>query len=78
MKKPKLHYTFHNPNTPEATADFLVKLSTEVSQHKVEQKIHEAQDAALDSPSESSPATPSQQIRPAVEGLSPSLAVPFL
>lgn len=58
MKKPKLHYTFHNPNTPEATADFLVKLFIEVNQPKVEQMIHQAQKAALDSPSESSSATP--------------------
>ena len=58
MKKPKLHYTLHNPNTPEATADFLVKLFIEVNQPKVEQMIHQAQEAALDSPSESSSATP--------------------
>lgn len=58
MKRPKLHYTFHNPNTPEATADFLVKLFIEVNQPKVEQMIHQAQEAALDSPSESSSATP--------------------
>ena len=58
MKKPKLHYTFHNPNTPDATADFLVKLFIEVNQPKVEQMIHQAQEAALDSPSESSSATP--------------------
>lgn len=58
MKKTKLHYTFHNPNTPEATADFLVKLFIEVNQPKVEQMIHQAQEAALDSPSESSSATP--------------------
>ena len=58
MKKPKLHYTFHNPNTPEATADFLVKLFIEVNQPKVEQMIHQAQEADLDSPSESSSAAP--------------------
>ena len=58
LKKPKLHYTFHNPNTPEATADFLVKLFIEVNQPKVEQMIYQAQEAALDSPSESSSATP--------------------
>lgn len=46
MKKTKLHFTFHNPNTPEATADFLVKLFIEVNQPKVEQAIREAQEAA--------------------------------
>ena len=54
MKKPKLHY----PNTPEATADFLVKLFIEVNQPKVEQIIRQAQEAVLDSPSESSSAAP--------------------
>ena len=46
MKKTKLHFTFHNPNTPEATADFLVKLFIEVNQPKIEQAIREAQEAA--------------------------------
>lgn len=46
MKKPKLHYTFHNPNTPEATADFLVKLFIEVNRPKVEQVIRQAKEAA--------------------------------
>ena len=46
MKKPKLHYTFHNPNSVEATADFLVKLFIEVNQPTVEQAIRQAQEAA--------------------------------
>ena len=58
MKKPKLHYTFHNPNGPEETAAFLIKLFIEVNQPKVEQIIRQAQEAALDSPSESSSAAP--------------------
>ena len=37
MKRPKLTYTFHNPNTVEATADFLVKLFVEVNQPKLEE-----------------------------------------
>ena len=58
LKKPKLHYTFHNPNGPEETAAFLIKLFIEVNQPKVEQIIRQAQEAALDSPSESSSAAP--------------------
>ena len=58
MQKRKLNYRIYNPNSPENTADFLVKLFIEVNQPKVEQMIHQAQEAALDSPSESSSATP--------------------
>lgn len=57
-KKPKLNYIFHNPNSTEDTADFLVKIFIEVNQPKVEQMIRQAQKAALDSPSESSSAAP--------------------
>ena len=46
MKKPKLHYTFHNPNSPEDTTDFLVKLFIEVNRPKVEQVIRQAKEAA--------------------------------
>ncbi|MDD3227831.1 MAG: hypothetical protein PHE09_01315 [Oscillospiraceae bacterium] len=37
-EQPKLNYRFHNPNTPEATADFLIKLYV---------AFHEAEIAAI-------------------------------
>jgi hypothetical protein len=39
VAKQKLTYHFHNPNTPEATANFLLKLFVEVNKPKVEQAI---------------------------------------
>ena len=42
MEKEKLVYRFHNPNTVEATADFLVKLFVEANMGKVERAIAEA------------------------------------
>ncbi len=42
MKKRKLNYIFHNPNTPEATADYLLKLFIEVNTPKVEAAIRRA------------------------------------
>ena len=42
MKKRKLNYIFHNPNTPEATADYLLKLFIEVNKPKVEAAIRKA------------------------------------
>ena len=44
--KPKLNYRFHNPNTPEATADFLAKLFVEVNMPKAEAAIRAAAEAA--------------------------------
>lgn len=44
LKRPKLTYTFHNPNTVEATADFLVKLFVEVNQPKLEEILRRAQE----------------------------------
>lgn len=38
-KPRKLNYTFHNPNTPEETADFLIKLFVEVNLPKIEAAI---------------------------------------
>lgn len=34
-KKTKLNYRFHNPNTPEATAEYIIKILIEVNQKKV-------------------------------------------
>ena len=42
MKKRKLNYHFHNPNSVEATADFLAKLFVEVNAPKVERAIRAA------------------------------------
>ena len=39
MQKRKLNYRIYNPNSPENTADFLVKLFVEVNQPKVEEAI---------------------------------------
>lgn len=37
MKKQKLNYRFHNPNTAEVTADYILKVFIEVNSKKVEQ-----------------------------------------
>ncbi len=42
MKKRKLNYRFHNPNSAEATADTLLKVLIEANLQKVEKAIQEA------------------------------------
>ena len=42
MKKRKLTYHFHNPNTAEATADILLKVFIEANSKKVEKAVQEA------------------------------------
>ena len=42
MKRTKLNYRFHNPNSAEDTADFLCKLLIEVNAGKVERAIEDA------------------------------------
>lgn len=42
MKKRKLNYRFHNPNTVEATADILLNVLIEANSEKVEKAIQEA------------------------------------
>ena len=42
LKRTKLNYRFHNPNSAEDTADFLCKLLIEVNARKVERVIEEA------------------------------------
>ena len=42
MKKKELNYRFHNPNTVEETADFLLKIFIEANAGKVERAIREA------------------------------------
>lgn len=44
MKKPKLEYRFHNPNTEEETADYILKLFVEVNANKVERALQEVVD----------------------------------
>ena len=41
MKKQKLNYRFHNPNTPEATADYIIKVLMEANKKKLEQALKE-------------------------------------
>lgn len=42
LKRTKLNYRFHNPNSAEDTADFLRKLLIEVNAGKVERAIEDA------------------------------------
>ncbi len=42
MKKQKLNYRFHNPNTAEVTADYILKVFIEVNAKKVERAMQEA------------------------------------
>lgn len=42
MRRMKLNYRFHNPNSAEDTADFLCKFLVEVNARKVERVIEEA------------------------------------
>ena len=39
MKKQKLNYRFHNPNTAEVTADYILKVMIEANTEKVEKAI---------------------------------------
>ena len=42
MKKRKLNYRFHNPNSAEVTAEFLCKILIEANMAKVERALLEA------------------------------------
>ena len=42
MSERKLNYRFHNPNTAEVTAEFLLKILIEANSEKVEKAIQEA------------------------------------
>lgn len=42
MKRKKLNYRFHNPNSADDTADFLCKLMIEVNVGKVERAIEKS------------------------------------
>ena len=41
MKKQKLNYRFHNPNTAEVTADYILKVFIEVNAKKVDRVMQE-------------------------------------
>lgn len=40
-KKTKLNYRFHNPNTPEVTADYILKIFIEVNRKKIDRILRE-------------------------------------
>ena len=42
LKRTKLNYRFHNPNTAEDTADFLCRLMIEANAGKVQRAIEKA------------------------------------
>lgn len=42
MKTRKLNYRFHNPNTAEATADYILKVMIDASKEKVDRAIEKA------------------------------------
>ena len=46
MKKRKLNYVIHNPNTVEKTADFLLDILIKANAEKVERAIREAANAS--------------------------------
>lgn len=48
MKKQKLNYRFHNPNTAEVTADYILKVFIEVNSRKVERIMQEMAGRSLE------------------------------
>ena len=42
MKKQKLNYRFHNPNSAEATAEYIAKILVDVNRSKIEALLAEA------------------------------------
>ncbi|MCM1158321.1 MAG: hypothetical protein NC300_05880 [Bacteroidales bacterium] len=44
MKKRKLNYTIHNPNTVEETAKILMDILIQANEEKVERKFKELQE----------------------------------
>ena len=41
-KQPKLQYRFHNPNSAEATAEYIAKILVDVNRSKIEALLAEA------------------------------------
>ena len=48
MKKQKLNYRFHNPNTAEVTADYILKVFIEANMKKVERAMQEVAEKGLE------------------------------
>lgn len=48
MKKQKLNYRFHNPNTAEVTVDYILKVFIEVNEKKVERVMQEVAERSLE------------------------------
>ena len=46
MKKRKLNYRFHNPNTADATADYILKVMIDANKEKVDRAVEKATLAA--------------------------------
>lgn len=44
----RLNYRFHNPNTVETTADYILKVFMEVNEKKVERAMQEAAENILE------------------------------
>ena len=42
VARKKINYRFHNPNTVETTADYILKVFMEVNEKKVERAMQEA------------------------------------
>ena len=40
-KRPKLNYRFHNPNTAEATAEYIASILAESNRAKIERLLRE-------------------------------------
>ena len=48
MKKRKLNYRFHDPNTSETVANYLLKVLIEANTSKVEQAIQQNADRQIE------------------------------
>lgn len=58
MAKQKLNFRFHNPNTAEATADYILKMFIEANKEKVEQAMQDAAEISNYEPSQESAQCP--------------------
>lgn len=50
MANQKLNFRFHNPNTAEATADYILKIFIEANKEKVEQVMQDAAEVTVAPP----------------------------
>ena len=66
MKRQKLNYRFHNPNTAETTADYILQIFIEANRKKIEQAMQNAAAIQLASlPCPASEISPAKKIRSA-------------